>query len=914
MAKNSVNIKIEANTKEAATGINKISSQLESLSNTAKKSSFRKLTDSVTSLSGAFSFATNAMKAAKDAVMATVEAYQTQANAETQLETAIRNNPYLRDESVQKLKNYASELQSIGTVGDETLIPLMAQLVSAGRSESETMEIMSAALDASASGAISLESAVTSLSKSYSGEAGELSKLNPKVKELSKEQLKSGEAVKLIADSYKGMAQNTANATGGMQKLKNSWGDFLEVLGKPINAILNPIAIAFSSLFDKITSGFKKVQDKWDETKKILSEGKNLPTPDEINFRVNEEDISNAEKKVKELEEALSAIDTAKSTKELDDLTGALNKTGEGSRENARKILEGTRAFREMEESLEEAQDSKKKFEDLKGALEKGVSMENVLKAAKKSKKELYNLFTSKGLGMSSTVEDVKKILDNLEAEITTKTQNIEDEISKVVNGGVKGAAVSVVDSGEYSDLETEYMKATANLDALKKKKAEQDKEERDKRAAELAKAQEDELTKTQDFINKQLAIIDNGKKLQDEMVEKGFQESFDWNSYASSVLSAYQAVYTEMGTLAYSGSKEVAQQALEQLKEYYANALAEQANAIQKEAEEGDEQVKDALGDEIERIKEELDGLLGDDLFDRKTKINFLEGLKAQLEKMQEDINPASDAFKKLEDAIRGVDKAIDGLSTSWEKMTGMERFEALEEQGQKLASAISSAFSSAAEYMDNSLSAELSSLEIQFNKGLMSEEEYNEQKEKLEKDAARKKYRIQLAEWGMNLLATQSSQALAIAKALSSGTPPLNYIEAAVTGAAAAVQLAAQIAAKPIPPSYATGGVVGGFSGASVGGDDTYIHARSGEMMLNAAQQKNLFDFASSRGGEGGGLNVEIKNYKGNDTGVSAQMDNGTLKIIVDSIVKDSMGAGEYNSSLRSAQNTMQGVKYTS
>lgn len=226
MANNKVNIKIAADVKEAKNGIGKISDQLNTLSDVAKKSSFRKLTDSVTSLSGAFSFATSAMKAAKDAVMDCVNAYQTQANAETQLETAVKNNPYLRDESVQKLKDYASHLQSIGTVGDETLIPLMAQLASAGRSETEIMDIMSAALDASASGAISLESAVKSLSKSYSGEAGELANLNPKVKELTKEQLKNGEAVKLIAESYDGMAESTANATGGFRSSRTPGATF----------------------------------------------------------------------------------------------------------------------------------------------------------------------------------------------------------------------------------------------------------------------------------------------------------------------------------------------------------------------------------------------------------------------------------------------------------------------------------------------------------------------------------------------------------------------------------------------------------------------------------------------------------------------------------------------------------------
>lgn len=46
----------------------------------------------------------------------------------------------------------------------------------------------------------------------------------------------------------------------------------------------------------------------------------------------------------------------------------------------------------------------------------------------------------------------------------------------------------------------------------------------------------------------------------------------------------------------------------------------------------------------------------------------------------------------------------------------------------------------------------------------------------------------------------------------------------------------------------SFASGGVVGGFSGASVGQDNTVVNARVGEMMLNAQQQRRLFEIANN------------------------------------------------------------------
>lgn len=58
---------------------------------------------------------------------------------------------------------------------------------------------------------------------------------------------------------------------------------------------------------------------------------------------------------------------------------------------------------------------------------------------------------------------------------------------------------------------------------------------------------------------------------------------------------------------------------------------------------------------------------------------------------------------------------------------------------------------------------------------------------------------------------------------------------------------------------PSFATGGVVGGFNGATTGGDNTQANVREGEMLLNANQQKQLFDVANGNGG-GGNQTIQL------------------------------------------------------
>ena len=55
-------------------------------------------------------------------------AYKVQRNAEIALQQAAKNNPYLNDESVSNLRNFASELQSMSNIGDEQSLQVMAQL------------------------------------------------------------------------------------------------------------------------------------------------------------------------------------------------------------------------------------------------------------------------------------------------------------------------------------------------------------------------------------------------------------------------------------------------------------------------------------------------------------------------------------------------------------------------------------------------------------------------------------------------------------------------------------------------------------------------------------------------------------------------------------------------------------------
>ena len=196
------------------------------------------------------------------------EAYKKQLIAERQLETAINNNPLVTGSAKKRLTEFASEMQKVSNYGDEELIPMMANLVSLGRTEEETMKIMAVAMDMSASGSMSLDTAITQLNATLNGNIGRLGQQNAELKGLTEEELKSGKAIDILGEKFKGLSQATLDTS---KQLKNIKGDFKEAIGEftlPTSDMWNKFWIGF---YDKGISVIKQFDEFMDKT--IIGKG-----------------------------------------------------------------------------------------------------------------------------------------------------------------------------------------------------------------------------------------------------------------------------------------------------------------------------------------------------------------------------------------------------------------------------------------------------------------------------------------------------------------------------------------------------------------------------------------------------------------------------------------------------------------
>lgn len=152
----------------------------------------------------------------------------TQQQAEQRLLTALKGRTNIQ----QRLIAQAAELQSRSVLGDEVVIGQQAYLASLGMTEEQIGRVIEASAQLSAATGMTLDSAVKNLAKTFGGLTGELGENIPKLKELTVEQLKNGEAVDFILENYKGFAESAAQtALGPLRQLNNAWGDFLEQIG-----------------------------------------------------------------------------------------------------------------------------------------------------------------------------------------------------------------------------------------------------------------------------------------------------------------------------------------------------------------------------------------------------------------------------------------------------------------------------------------------------------------------------------------------------------------------------------------------------------------------------------------------------------------------------------------------------------
>ena len=761
------------------------------------------------------------------------EAYKVQEKAESALQKAAENNPYLNRESVQRLKDYASEIQSASNFGDEGTIDVMAQLAASGRSESEIMKLVAAAADYAAAKHISLESAVQNLNKSYGGLAGELGELFPEVKALTAEQLKNGEAVDIIAQKYKGFAKEAADS--GTQA-KNAFGDFMESIGRIADPAFEAVNRMAKSFWETMTSGMadfnsalETASRKWGigGTKRSVDEGVNLINTEFQDSQTGKmrgaEEVQTKEylewlKQELEIRKEINGELTGEETQALILITSEIRKrneiekTAKAEEEAAQKKAASEAKIKEAQKTADDyAKDSNKKLQESLYALE----VEAKAKGQAVSAQDKYNVYLQSYIDLLTKTEGTIKEGYPVEQKRLEQLKEAKKAVDEATDAEEKLAAAIQYTQAATDALNsgTKRLTPAGELDAEIKQLDDIKAKIEGMSDAEIAAAQEgadEQLTKSE-----LIAGLNEAEKqatLAKVEAITATEESW-WDKYASQ-----QAQILEM---------------------------------------------KKAVN-ESEVLSEE-------------EKIEALKALDEEYSKSRKQ------QFAELATQIKGyADQAVDIMNQASNLMLETSKNEAAAEQAE---------------------------LETKYRKGEISEEEYNKKVAESKKKAAKEQYKIQMWQWGASILQATANIAQGVSMAIAQGGVA-GLITGALVGAAGAVQIASIIASKPTPPSFSTGGIVGG---SSTHGDNIAANLNSREMVMNMSQQKGLWDFINGGSNSaGGGANIVINNSAANIVSARPQITKDKIELLIDARVNESLKNGRYNTSLNMAQQGMSGDYY--
>jgi len=204
--------------------------------------------------------------AAKQVVQFGIEAVKAFGEVErkmTQLKVALGGN----DASFDRLNKHIQNLSRVTLDSKGDIQAMVAQLAALGKSDKDIERISEAAVKLSNVTGVGLNEAMKQVNATFSGTAGQLSKLIPELGTMTKEQLAAGDAVDLLNTKFKDVSDSMAG--GVSQSLKNltdNFGDLKENIGESLLKAFTPMINGINATIE----GWNRAYDSHKRYKKAL--------------------------------------------------------------------------------------------------------------------------------------------------------------------------------------------------------------------------------------------------------------------------------------------------------------------------------------------------------------------------------------------------------------------------------------------------------------------------------------------------------------------------------------------------------------------------------------------------------------------------------------------------------------------
>jgi len=352
----------------------------------------------------------------------------------------------------QALLNQATALQKTTRFGDEATIAQMGFLASIGFTEEKIQDVIPVAMDLAEATGMSLESAVRNTAKTFSGMAGELGELVPQIRELTSEEMKAGEAVRVMGELFSGQAKSGAETlTGSIEQMNNAIGDAGEALG----AVLAPAIVGIANIVTSFANGLGDI----------------------INFREglaelakDFEILTESQFKVIQLEQALKTMTQEDIIAKINELGFSIDENNTSFNEMAITsaiLTEEQKANAEMANMLLEAyENAPKAVNDTKTAFDLYVeSQKKLLKGQEQEKENIKRLkkeYPELANALGVVNKETEKNVDLEKERFQTSLSGIRSMIKGLLAQAIAGAIAKEVGTKGFAGLITGTAAAVA--------------------------------------------------------------------------------------------------------------------------------------------------------------------------------------------------------------------------------------------------------------------------------------------------------------------------------------------------------------------------------------------------------------------------------------------------------------------
>lgn len=189
-----------------------------------------------------------------------VKAFDVQIQAEKRLEAALISAGEFSQAALQDFKDFASGLQAVTTVGDESTLKMLQLAKSMGLSNEQAKSASKNAISLAKAMGINEQSAIRYTAALEQGDSTMLNRYLPTLRQIEDDTERAAKAQELLGQMFSAATSEAQTGLGPLTQLGNTFGDLQEEIGAIVLEYMQPFIKGLKNLVDAFKNSSKETK------------------------------------------------------------------------------------------------------------------------------------------------------------------------------------------------------------------------------------------------------------------------------------------------------------------------------------------------------------------------------------------------------------------------------------------------------------------------------------------------------------------------------------------------------------------------------------------------------------------------------------------------------------------------------